>query len=386
MARLELRGVTKSYGKQPALHPLDLTVQSGSLTVLVGPSGCGKTTILRLIAGLETPCAGEIWLDGRRIDHLSPRERNVAMVFQNFALYPHMTAGENIAFPLRIQGTGKTETASQVQEVAGILGIGGLLDRRPDQLSGGERQRVALGRAMVRKPLLFLLDEPLSSLDAKLREDLRRELLLLHERLGATMIYVTHDQTEAMTLADTLMVLEGGQLRQEGSPVDLYMHPADMFVADFIGSPPMSFLPGHVERRGNDQAVYVAGSVCMLPWMFDFETTGETGETRETREIMVGIRPEEFHVCPVGGITEKELVLEGIVTSVQIAGHQILAAFEASDCSWRATLLGNRKNIPWRRGEHIRTFVSAEELHFFDPCSGKRIMPRNQMLSNNREA
>ena len=380
MACLELRGVSKIYGEQTALQPLDLTVQSGSLTVLVGPSGCGKTTILRLIAGLETQTGGEIWLDGRRIDHLPPRERNVAMVFQNFALYPHMTAGDNIAFPLRIQGIAKTEITKQVQEVAGILGIGGLLERRPDQLSGGERQRVALGRAMVRKPLLFLLDEPLSSLDAKLRDDLRRELLLLHERLGATMIYVTHDQTEALTLADTLMVLEGGRLRQEGTPAELYLRPADMFVADFIGSPPMSFLPARLERRGCVQVVCAAGSECTLPRTSECEMAGEA------REIMVGIRPEEVHLCPAGGMNANELVLAGIVTSAQIAGHQVLTAFGAADDSWRVTLLENRKMIPWHRGEQVRAFVSAEDLHFFDPRTGDRIMPPDQILSNNKEA
>jgi len=368
VALIELCGISKTYGTVEALRSLDLTVESGSLTVIVGPSGCGKTTLLRLIAGLENQSAGEIRIDGRRIDHLAPRERNIAMVFQNLALYPHLTAEENIAFPLRIQGTGKTEITRQVQETAEMLGIVALLERRPEQLSGGERQRVALGRAMVRKPQLFLLDEPLSSLDAKLRDELRRELLQLHKRLGTTMIYVTHDQTEAMTLADTIVVLESGVLQQKGGPAELYERPANIFVADFIGSPPMNFLPGCLEWREYRPVVCIGDVSCRLT------VNWNNRKAEQGREIMVGIRPEEIQLHQDGTApVEEGLLLEVMIRSVKLNGFQAVTDIETIDGLFRGAVLAPWKSRLWKAGDRACAFLPVSELHIFDPKSGYAI-------------
>ncbi len=253
MARVELRHLTKGFGAggKPVLQDLSVEVGEGEFLVLLGPSGCGKTTALRCIAGLESPDAGEILIGDRDVTDVPPAERDVAMVFQNYALYPHLTARQNIAFPLEMRRLARPEVARRVEEAAARLGVGELLDRRPAQLSGGQRQRVALGRAIVRAPQVFLFDEPLSNLDARLRVEMRAELLKLHRALRATMVYVTHDQVEAMTMGQRIAVLHEGRLRQLGTPTEVYQRPADVFVARFIGSPGMNILHGTaVERRG----------------------------------------------------------------------------------------------------------------------------------------
>lgn len=350
------------------LPPLDLTIESGSLTVIVGPSGCGKTTLLRLIAGLEPLSGGEIRMDGERIDHLPPRERNIAMVFQNLALYPHLTAGENIAFPLSIQGIGKTETARQVQETAEILGIGGLLNRRPDQLSGGERQRVALGRAMVRKPRLFLLDEPLSSLDAKLREELRHELYQLHGKLGITMLYVTHDQTEAMSLADTIVVLNKGELQQSGTPEELYARPANRFVAGFIGSPPMNFLTGQLTWSGEWPIASFEDSTCRI------KRNDISAISEKAGEIIIGIRPEDILLGDGEAADEAEgLHFEVLVRSTRLNGHQLVTEIGTLNDSWQGLTLAPRKDRQQRPGTRVYASLPVKDLYFFDSASGKAI-------------
>ncbi len=256
MAGVELVNVSKSYGAVDVIAGLNLAVVDGTFTVFVGPSGCGKSTLLRMVAGLEPITDGEVRIDGRRVNDADPIERGVAMVFQNYALYPHMTVEKNIGFSLRMAGIAKPEIAARVAEVARTLQVEDLLERKPAQLSGGQRQRVAIGRAIVRDPKVFLFDEPLSNLDAELRVSMRVEIAKLHQQLGATMIYVTHDQTEAMTLADSIVVLRGGKVEQVGSPEALYEDPISMFVAGFIGSPRMNFLRGKVggkrarSRRG----------------------------------------------------------------------------------------------------------------------------------------
>ncbi|MAY82177.1 MAG: sn-glycerol-3-phosphate ABC transporter ATP-binding protein UgpC [Deltaproteobacteria bacterium] len=242
MSRVQFKGVKKSFDDVEVLQEIDLEVDSGEFLVLVGPSGCGKSTLLRCVAGLETPTAGEIHIGDRRIDELEPRDRDVAMVFQSYALYPHMTVRENMGFALKLRNTPPAEIRSAVDEAADILGLESLMDRYPKALSGGQRQRVAMGRAVVRRPKVFLFDEPLSNLDAALRTKLRIELKRLHRELGATMIYVTHDQVEAMTLADRIAVLDGGVLQQVDEPTKVYGNPSNRFVAGFIGSPPMCFL------------------------------------------------------------------------------------------------------------------------------------------------
>ena len=242
MAGLRFDGVHKAYGEVQVLHRIDLEVESGEFLVLVGPSGCGKSTLLRCIAGLEEVSGGELWIGDRRVNEVPPRDRDVAMVFQSYALYPHMTVRENMGFALKLRKVPRKEIDAAVEEAAALLALGPLLERTPRELSGGQRQRVAMGRAIVRRPKVFLFDEPLSNLDAALRTQLRVELKRLHQRFGTTMVYVTHDQVEAMTLADRIAVLDGGHLQQVGSPAELYEEPANRFVAGFIGSPAMSFL------------------------------------------------------------------------------------------------------------------------------------------------
>ncbi len=249
MIALAIRGLQKTFGATVALAGLDLEVEQGDFCVLLGPSGCGKSTALRCVAGLESPTAGEIRIHDRRVDAIPAKDRNVAMVFQSYALYPHMSVAQNIAFPLRVRGLPRRERDALVRETARLLRIEELLDRRPRELSGGQRQRVAIGRAIVREPLLFLFDEPLSNLDARLRTEMREELARLHRRLGATMLYVTHDQVEAMTLGRTIAVLHRGRVEQIGAPEDIYLRPATRFVAAFVGTPPMNFVAGRIAGK-----------------------------------------------------------------------------------------------------------------------------------------
>ena len=238
-----LRGVEKRFGDVTAVAAVDLEVRAGELLVLVGPSGCGKSTLLRLIAGLEEPTAGEVWIGGRAVNDVAPGDRDVAMVFQSYALYPHMTVAQNLGFGLRVRGTGRDEVAERVGRAAGVLGLGDLLDRRPGQLSGGQQERVALGRAMVRDPGVFLFDEPLSNLDAGLRLRTRDDIAALHRRLGTTMIFVTHDQVEALSLGQRVAVMDRGRIQQVGTPREIYRRPGNLFVAGFVGSPPINRLP-----------------------------------------------------------------------------------------------------------------------------------------------
>src|SRR4029079_13761803 len=264
MADLKISGLHKYYGALHAVRGIDLEVASGEFTVLVGPSGCGKSTLLRSIAGLEDTNDGTIEIGGKNGTHVRPSDRHIAMVFQNYALYPYMNVYENIAFGLRARKFAQAEIDKRVKQAAEMLGIGALLARLPRQLSGGQRQRVAIGRAIVRDARLFLFDEPLSNLDAQLRDDMRSEIKRLHQRLGKTMIYVTHDQIEAMTLADRIVLLRDGVIEQQGAPLDLFERPATRFVAGFLGSPAINFLPGRLSRSGGGDIVTVAGSTTLL--------------------------------------------------------------------------------------------------------------------------
>jgi ABC-type sugar transport system ATPase subunit len=291
MSRVSLHTVSKRFGNVDAIHDIDLTIDDGEFCCFVGPSGCGKSTLLRLIAGLEEPSAGEIRIDDRRVDHLPPAARGVAMVFQSYALYPHMTVYQNMAFGLQQARLGRDVVRERIASAARMLQIEALLERLPRQLSGGQRQRVAIGRAIVREPGVFLFDEPLSNLDAALRQQTRIEIARLHGQLGATMIYVTHDQIEAMTLADKIVVLRDGRVEQVGDPLTLYHHPANRFVAGFIGSPPMNFLqvqlmaavPGQAELRlADDQALVARVDARSVP---------------VHSVVTLGIRPEHITIC-----------------------------------------------------------------------------------------
>ncbi|WP_416208016.1 ABC transporter ATP-binding protein [Chelativorans sp. M5D2P16] len=304
---IELRRLRKSFGAHDVIHGIDLSVESGEFCVFVGPSGCGKSTLLRLIAGLEDVTSGDVFIGGEDVTDRDPSRRGIAMVFQSYALYPHMTVRENLAFGLSIARTPKRQIAEQVEAAARVLGIEPLLDRRPSQLSGGQRQRVAIGRAIVRKPLAFLFDEPLSNLDAELRVGMRVEIARLHRELGSTVIYVTHDQTEAMTLADRIVVLRDGRIEQVGPPQELYENPDNAFVAGFIGSPRMNFVPAiweGTQARIGSQAFRVALSA------------SPAAGTR----VNIGLRPENLTVTPEGADQGKAEVLSGTVELSEYLG------------------------------------------------------------------
>lgn len=304
MAELELRAVSKSYRDQVVLHEISLRVPDASFTILLGPSGCGKSTLLRIIAGLDSQSSGQVLIDGAAVDALPPAERDIAMVFQQYALYPHLSVRENLAFALKMRGTPRNVIHARIAEAAQWLDIHPLLDRKPKDLSGGQRQRVAMGRAIVRKPKLFLFDEPLSNLDAQLRTSMRIELKKLQQRLQATIIYVTHDQVEAMTLGDRIVVLEGGRVRQVDPPQRLYAAPADPFVASFIGTPPMNLWPGTLARQ-NDQTFFRSGDIDLpLP-----AAVLSASAARETI-VTLGIRPEDIRLQEEAGTIRVQAMVE----------------------------------------------------------------------------
>ncbi|SFH09163.1 carbohydrate ABC transporter ATP-binding protein, CUT1 family [Palleronia marisminoris] len=288
--RIELRKFVKTFGALEVIHGIDLTIDPGEFVVFVGPSGCGKSTLLRMIAGLETISKGDLFIGDDRVNNVDAAARGIAMVFQSYALYPHMTVYKNLAFGLETMGQPKADIAERVNRAADILQIGHLLDRKPKQLSGGQRQRVAIGRAIVREPRIFLFDEPLSNLDAELRVQMRVEISQLHKRLGNTMIYVTHDQVEAMTMADKIVVLKDGHIMQVGSPLDLYNAPANRFVAGFIGSPHMNFFTATVRGSGDSTTFEIDGRKITVPRRMDGLSAGD--------KVEIGIRPEHLRLDP----------------------------------------------------------------------------------------
>ena len=296
MAEVEIKSVSKSFGAVEVLTDVNLKIGSGEFVVFVGPSGCGKSTLLRMITGLETESSGDLFIDGQRVNDVDPARRGTAMVFQSYALYPHMTVAENMGFGLKMAGEPKASIREKVEQAAAILRLEQLLNRRPGQLSGGQKQRVAIGRAIVRKPKVFLFDEPLSNLDAELRVQMRAELIDLHRRLGATMIYVTHDQVEAMTLADRIVVMNGGVVQQYGRPLDLYDDPDNRFVAGFIGSPKMNFLDASVQEVGADHVTLagVGGNDRSLRVAF-------RGFDASVKNVTLGVRPEHARLGSGGG-------------------------------------------------------------------------------------
>ena len=325
MARVDLRGLTKHFGDVHAVDNLDLAVDDGSFVALLGPSGCGKSTTLYCIAGLEDPTAGEVIFDDEVVNELSPRERDIAMVFQDYALYPHMSVFSNMAFPLELRRVKRDEIRARVNETAKTLGIAQLLDRRPSQLSGGQRQRVALGRALVRRPAVFLLDEPLSNLDAALRVEMRTEIKRIHKEMEGTTIFVTHDQEEAMVMSEDIAIMRDGLIHQFGPPAEVYRNPVNLFVASFVGSPAMNLLPGSL-RAGAGQAVFtLGGKELRFPGSAIKEENLSKGLSRDN--VLMGIRPENVNVSrsqegaqmvskidlvePVGPLTYVDLAVDG---------------------------------------------------------------------------
>ena len=359
MAGLQFIGVRKTYPNGfKAIHGVDTSVADGEFIVIVGPSGCGKSTLLRMVAGLETVTEGEVRIGDRRVNELEPADRNIAMVFQNYALYPHMSVFDNMAYGLRNRRTPRDEIDRRVADASRILQLDGMLDRRPNQLSGGQRQRVAMGRAIVREPEVFLFDEPLSNLDAKLRVQMRLEIKRLQRDLGTTSLYVTHDQVEAMTLADRLIVMNAGVAEQIGSPLDVYEAPATVFVAGFIGSPAMNFLPGTVSR--DRRAVVLDGSSQTLP----------VPPPASVDNMTVGIRPE--HLEPVA---REAATLELTVELVEALGADSLVHGQLAG-GGHGTAVTVRVDGARRieAGETLALAVAPEHVHFFEVGTGHRLV------------
>jgi multiple sugar transport system ATP-binding protein len=376
VAEIRLEQVTKVFaGDVNAVDGVSLTIGSGEFMVLVGPSGCGKSTLLRMLAGLEEVSDGEIWIDDREVSRLAPRDRDIAMVFQNYALYPHLSVAKNLAYGLKVRKTPKDEIDARVGEVARMLGLEELLHRRPAALSGGQRQRVAMGRAIVREPAAFLMDEPLSNLDAKLRVDMRAELARLHERLGITTIYVTHDQIEAMTLGTRVAVMRSGTIQQVDTPQTLYRAPANLFVAAFIGSPSMNLVEADID---GDALEFAGFRIPLAP--------GRRPIGRSSGRVIVGIRPQDIHEASSDGDLPRLEVEAAVVEELGSATHVLFpieappvdvdAVRAASDEGERATLLATDRRALFtaevsegtkvRPGEKITLALDASRIHFFD--------------------
>jgi sn-glycerol 3-phosphate transport system ATP-binding protein len=353
MAAIALKDVRKSYGKAEVIHGVDATIADGEFIVIVGPSGCGKSTLLRMIAGLETITGGEIAIGGRVVNDVEPKDRNIAMVFQNYALYPHMTVYENMSYGLRIRRLPGAEIKERVERAAKILELGPFLQRRPRELSGGQRQRVAMGRAIVREPAAFLFDEPLSNLDAKLRVQMRLEIQKLHRKLRTTSVFVTHDQVEAMTLADRMIVMHAGVVEQVGRPIEVYDDPASLFVAGFIGSPAMNFLAG---KRVGDE-VELTGTTTRVPLPAGLRASAPEA-------IVVGVRPE--HLVPESG----GIVFRFRVDTVEALGADSLVHGIVGEATLVARVDGHATPPV---GAELAFSVMPGKLYFFDTATGKRL-------------
>ena len=355
MAGIELKAVRKAFQNLDVIHGIDLAIADGSFTVFVGPSGCGKSTLLRMMAGLEEVTSGEVHIDGIRCDHLLPSARGMAMVFQSYALYPHMSVEQNLRFGLENQKLPKSEIQARVARAANILQIEHLLARRPSQLSGGQSQRVAIGRAIVKEPKAFLFDEPLSNLDAELRVKMRGELTALHKRLGATMIYVTHDQVEAMTMADQIVVLNAGRVEQVGAPIELYAQPANLFVARFLGAPPMNLLKGRITQSGGKAAVVLDdGGMVPLP--------GRDIAMAEGAPVTLGIRPEH---CEIG-----QGAFDVTVVSTEVLGAETV--IHAATAAGTPFTISRRGISRARPGDRVSIRFAEAFAHLFDE-SGKTV-------------
>src|SRR5215471_17261726 len=356
MASVAIRDVRKAFGSAHVIVGVDISIRDGEFVVLVGPSGCGKSTLLRMIAGLENITGGEIRIGDRVVNNVPPKERDVAMVFQNYALYPHMTVAANMAFSMKLRGAPKSEIDERVNRAAAILGLTQLLERFPRQLSGGQRQRVAMGRAIVRDPQVFLFDEPLSNLDAKLRVQMRTEIKELHQRLKTTTIYVTHDQIEAMTMADRIVVMRDGIVEQQGDPLSLYDKPANTFVAGFIGSPAMNMVPGTAQVNGAATRVDFGGGVTLpLP---------QGARAAEGQRVLYGIRPEHCLLADSAGLPAEVAVVEPTG-----ADTQLYCRFNGQEL---ASLVRDR--VTCRAGDQIRLKPDLGRAHLFDAATGARLV------------
>jgi multiple sugar transport system ATP-binding protein len=355
MPLIELRGLVKKYGAVQVLHGIDLTMADNEFTVLVGPSGCGKSTTLRMIAGLESVSGGEIYVDGEPISQLEPKDRGLAMVFQDYALYPHMNVAQNISFALRLQKEPKSVIDAKVKEVADLVGLTEFLGRKPGALSGGQRQRVAMARALAKDSGIFLFDEPLSNLDAKLRGQMRAELAVMSQRVQKNMIYVTHDQVEAMTLADRIVVMNGGYIQQQGTPEELFKRPANKFVAGFLGMPPMNFLNGDIEQRGG--GVFIKGDG------FDIQLAGKKAKVAAKHtdsKVTLGIRPSDLAYSP-DAPAGASLTLD-VLVSEYIGAQSVLMC----NCGSSRVTVEVNSETPMALGETLKFEVNLNRVHLFD--------------------
>ncbi|MBI1879997.1 MAG: ABC transporter ATP-binding protein [Chloroflexi bacterium] len=361
MAEIELRNVTKTYvrGMKPAVRDFSLQIPDGHFIVLLGPSGCGKSTTLRMIAGLEEPDSGQIRIGGKPVNGVPPQRRDTAFVFQNYALYPHMTVAQNIGFPLKMRGRSARDIRQRAEEIGRILGLESLLDRYPAQLSGGERQRVAVGRALVRNPAVFLFDEPLSNLDAQLRVEMRVELVQLQHRLKATFVFVTHDQVEAMTLADLIAVMHEGVLQQTGTPEEIYQKPANLFVAGFIGSPRMNFIEGSLSRENGD--LLLKGDKATLRLK---ECALDLAAAKTPDRVVLGFRPEDVQLSPDGNLALKLELVETLGSQKFVYGVTELG---------QALVVGVDPKSHLAAGDVVHLSIPAEYMHFFDAETGTRL-------------
>ena len=363
MAQVTLNNLVKAYGALKVVHGINLEVKDREFIALVGPSGCGESTTLRMIAGLESISGGTVEVGGKVVNDLPPRDRNISMVFQSYALYPHMTVRENLGFSLKIAGAAKEDMERRVAEASAILGLDTLLDRRPSQLSGGQRQRVAMGRAIVRDPDVFLFDEPLSNLDAKLRTQMRTEIKKLHAKVQSTVIYVTHDQVEAMTLADRIVIMRDGHIEQVGTPDEVFRRPATRFVAGFIGSPPMNL---HEATIDDGQMVFSSGEKLPLPGQFKANVA--TGD-----KVVFGLRPDDIypagHGISSGGAADVHQI-ELPVTVTEPLGNETLVFVEFNGTDWVSRMLNPR---PLRPGERVAMSLDMSQAHLFATDTGKTL-------------
>ncbi len=364
MAQVRLENINKRFGDVEVVKDINLTIEDGEFLVLVGPSGCGKTTILRMIAGLEEISSGRLLIDDKLVNDLPPKDRDIAMVFQNYALYPHMSVFDNMAFGLKLRGTPKADIERRVNTAAEMLELKPYLKRKPKELSGGQRQRVALGRAIVREPKVFLMDEPLSNLDAKLRVETRAGISRLHQRIHRTTVYVTHDQTEAMTMGDRIVVLSGGSIQQLGTPQDLYDHPANEFVATFIGSPSMNMFPNiHVSRADGALTAAIGDQRLSLP-----NHVANVIDSYENREVTLGVRPEDF-------ISRSDFVpgqtLQGTIDVVEHLGNEQLLYVKMANS---VVLARVDPTLRAKAGDAITLGVNPERMHAFDPATTKALI------------
>jgi multiple sugar transport system ATP-binding protein len=371
VSKISIEGLTKRFGAVAAVDSVNLEIADGEFLVLLGPSGCGKTTLLRMIAGMLTPTEGRIRLDDEDITYTAPKNRDLAMVFQSYALYPHLSVARNIAFPLRVRHLGKEQTRQKVAAVAAQLELDALLTRRPKELSGGQRQRVALGRALVRDPKAFLMDEPLSNLDAKLRTATRTELSALHRRLGSTFVYVTHDQIEAMTMATRIALLNHGRLEQVGSPAEVYDKPSSIFVAGFLGSPPMNLVPAHLDTV--DGRIRVSA---------DDVHIGLWHGVAPPRDVVLGIRPE--HLVPITDQADPpDIRLTATVVSTENLGSEEVAQCVAGE---RPVALRGTRPLGVEPGQRLHLTAAADNVHLFDRASGRRLIWQDEHAVTSRPA